>query len=151
MKVRAADGYKLLSGMVSQVCIHPSLANNSTVQGYARELSAYLNGASVSGRLGKNGGFERNTNATQSGILKIHIKIPGSGYWPTNLSQVKRTSNDYLVYVRHWDYNEKYQILAIITPDAHERIDGLLPDLIKIAEKCFHDLNDNQLKQLTYY
>lgn len=133
------------------VCLHPSLADNKTAQGYAKEFSAYLNGESISGRLGKNGGFERNTEATRSGIMKMHIKIKGEGFWSSRLSQEKRTSNNFLVYVRHWDHIERYQILAIVTPDAHERIDGLLPNLIKTAEKCFHDLNDAQLKNLKYY
>ncbi|MBJ3816657.1 hypothetical protein F9C28_17495 [Shimwellia pseudoproteus] len=67
------------------------------------------------------------------------------------MPQVKRTSNNYLVYVRHWDFNEKFQLIAIITPDAHERIDGLLPDIIRIAESDFHDLNESQINQMTFY
>lgn len=137
--------------MMAEVCIHSSIANNQTVQGYARELSNYLNGVSLSGRLGKNGGFERNNAATQSGIMKIHIKIPGEVHWGTDEKQRYRTSNNYLVYARHWDFSDKYQIIAIITPDAHERIDGLLPDIIEIAENSFHKLNQTQLAQLTYY
>lgn len=136
---------------MAKVCIHSSLASNETIQGYARELSAFLNGDSLSGRIGKNSGFERNHSATSCGIIKAHIKIPGAGFWPANLPQKNRTSNDYLVYVRHWDFSDTFQILAVITPDAHERIDGLLPTLVDIAEKSFHDLNDAQLKALTYY
>lgn len=133
------------------VCIHPSIADNQTVQGYARELANYLNGVSLSGRLGKNGGFERNNAATRSGIMKIHIKIPGEAHWVIGEAQRYRTSNNYLVYTRHWDFSEIYQIIAIVTPDAHERIDGLLPDIIRIAEHDFHALNEEQLKELTFY
>lgn len=136
---------------MAEVYIHPSIAQNVTVQGYARELSDYLNGTALSRRLGKNGGFERNNAATQSGILKIHIRIPGEALWGVADVQRYRTSNNYLVYARHWDFTDKFQIISIVTPDAHERIDGLLPDIIKIAENDFHSLNQTQLDQLTCY
>lgn len=136
---------------MAEVCIHPSIEGNSTVQGYARELSNYLNGVSLSGRLGKNGGFERNAAATTSGIMKIHIKVPGESHWASNIQQRDRTSNNYLVYARHWAYPQRFQIITIVTPDAHERIDGLLHAIIKIAEKDFLGLNESQLSALTYY
>ncbi|MCT8347624.1 hypothetical protein LGZ99_10460 [Photorhabdus temperata] len=75
---------------MANVTIHASLASNTTIQGYARELSLYLNGGSVSGRLGRNGGFERNQNAQSSGILKIHIKAPGEGFWSSDIRQSAR-------------------------------------------------------------
>lgn len=136
---------------MAKVCIHQSIANNQTIQGYATELSNYLNGTSVSGRLGKNGGFERNSSATASGILKIHIKAPGEAHWSSNIQQRHRTSDNYLVYARHWSRTELFQVIALVTPDAHARIDGLLPNIINITEKHFQDLNDSQLDQLTYY
>lgn len=136
---------------MAEVYLHPSLAQDITVQGYARELSDYLNGTALSGRLGKNGGFERNNAAIQSSILKIHIKVPGETLWNAADVQRYRTSNNYLVYARHWDLTQKFQIICIVTPDAHQRIDGLLPSIIKIAEDGFHSLNEEQLNQLTCY
>ncbi len=136
---------------MAKVCIHPGIADNPTVQGYARELSSFLNGVSLSGRLGKNGGFERNTSATASGIMKMHIKVPGEGFWNPRQRQAQRTSDNYLVYARHWDMIDLYQVIAIVTPDAHARIDGLLPDIIKAVEESFHDLNENQLTQYVFY
>lgn len=136
---------------MAQVCIHPNIADNLTVQGYARELSSFLSGVSLSGRLGKNGGFERNTAATASGIMKIHIKAPGEEFWRSQQRQTQRISDNYLVYARHWDMNNLYQVIAIVTPDAHARIDGLLPGIIKAAEAAFHDLNESQLTQYLFY
>lgn len=42
---------------MARVSIHSSLNNSAFIQGLARELSLYLNGISLSGRLGRNGGF----------------------------------------------------------------------------------------------
>lgn len=66
--------------MMARVSIHSSLNDLVLVQGLARELSLYLSGISLSGRLGRNGGFERNNSAQTSGILKIHFKAPGEGF-----------------------------------------------------------------------
>ncbi|MBP1034038.1 type II toxin-antitoxin system YafO family toxin [Serratia fonticola] len=121
------------------------------MQGYARELSLYLNDLSLSGRMGRNGGFERNTAAQTSGVLKIHIKVPGEPFWPASVRQINRTSDNYLVYVRHWEEPETFQIIAVITPDAHDRANSMLPALIKIAEDDFHCLNQHQLLSLIYY
>lgn len=136
---------------MASVSLHESLSGNATFEGYARELTDYLNGVSLSGRLGKNGGFERNKRATESGILKIHIKVPGESFWDSSVIQRHRTSNNYLVYARHWDFSDIFQIIAIVTPDAHERIDGLLPGIVQVVERDFQDLNERQLSQLTFY
>ncbi len=134
-----------------KVSLHRSLESYSVMQGFARELSLYLNGLSLSGRLGRNGGFERNANAQSSGILKIHFKAPGEGFWPSSARQTDRTSDNYMVYVRHWDDIDTFQIIAVITPDAHAKADAMLPDIIDIAESDFHSLNSLQLQGLTYY
>ncbi|EOC0700404.1 type II toxin-antitoxin system YafO family toxin [Salmonella enterica subsp. enterica serovar Kokomlemle] len=136
---------------MKEVSVHKSLADNPTVQGYARELSDFLNGRSVSGRIGRIGGFERNNEATKSSIMKVHIKMAGEGFWGSDISLMNRTSNSFLVYASHWDFSDKVQIIAIVSPDAHERIDRLLPDIIRIAENDFHSLSESELKQLEFY
>lgn len=136
---------------MAKVSIHSSLENYAVIQGFARELSLYLNGLSLSGRLGRNGGFERNANAQSSGILKIHFKAPGEGFWQTSVRQTDRTSDNYIVYVRHWDDVEAFQIIAVITPDAHAKADAMLPDIIEIAESDFHSLGHSQLQDLIHY
>ncbi|EJA5052709.1 type II toxin-antitoxin system YafO family toxin [Salmonella enterica] len=133
------------------VSIHKSLSDNPTVQGYARELSDFLNGRSLSGRIGRYGGFERNNEATKSSIMKVHIKMTGEGFWSSDIRQINRTSNSYLVYAMHWNFSDKVQIIAIVSPDAHERIDRLLPDIIRITESDFHSLSESELNQLELY
>lgn len=136
---------------MARVCIHSSLSDIPVIQGYARELSLYLNNLSLSGRLGRNGGFERNNNAQSSGILKIHFKAPGEGFWDRAVRQVDRTCDNYIIYARHWDDTETFQIIAVITPHAHAKADAMLPDIIQIAESDFHSMSDSQLQSLTYY
>ncbi|WP_024913486.1 type II toxin-antitoxin system YafO family toxin [Chania multitudinisentens] len=136
---------------MARVCLHRSLASIPVMQGYARELSLYLNGLSLSGRLGRNGGFERNAKSQSSGILKIHFKAPGEGFWSSSVRQIDRTCDNYMIYVRHWDDADIFQIIAVITPDAHARADAMIPDIIEIAELDFHSLNSSQLQELTYY
>ncbi|EEA9136268.1 type II toxin-antitoxin system YafO family toxin [Salmonella enterica] len=136
---------------MARVSIHPSLKGLALVQGLARELSLYLSGVSLSGRLGRNGGFERNNSAQTSGILKIHFKAPGEGFWPDTTRQSTRTSNNYIVYARHWDKIDTFQIIAMISPDAHETSDALLPQIIDVAERDFHSLNDSEIDNLEHY
>ncbi|MCT8347623.1 type II toxin-antitoxin system YafO family toxin [Photorhabdus temperata] len=62
-----------------------------------------------------------------------------------------RVSNNYLVYARHWERSDTFQIIAVIVPDAHEKIDAMLPDIIEITESDFQSLNQPQLGLLTYY
>ncbi|MGV8000924.1 hypothetical protein QPK14_01940 [Photorhabdus temperata subsp. temperata] len=42
-------------------------------------------------------------------------------------------------------------MIAVIVPDAHEKIDAMLPDIIEITESDFQSLNQPQLGLLTYY
>ena len=136
---------------MARVSIHSSLNISAFIQGLARELSLYLNGISLSGRLGRNGGFERNNSAQTSGILKIHFKAPGEGFWTDAMRQSTRTSNNYIVYARHWDKADAFQIIAVIAPDAHETADALLPRIIDITEQDFHSLSESQIDRLEHY
>ncbi len=45
-------------------------------------------------------------------------------------------------------YDDYYQIIAIITPDAHARADALIPYLAELAETHFHQLDISELKNL---
>ena len=136
---------------MAKVSIHSSLANNSLIETYAKDLSLFLNEISLSGMIGRNGGFERNMAAQSSGVMKVHVKIPEEPAWPASVRQISRTSDNYLVYARHWDYSDYFQIIALISPDAHKMADRLLPKIIDIADKDFHDLNLSQLNALTTY
>ena len=43
------------------------------------------------------------------------------------------------------------RILDIVHPDAHERIDSLIPALVKQAEKEFFNMGKGELEKLTHY
>jgi mRNA interferase YafO len=53
-----------------------------------------------------------------------------------------------LVFVRHFYNDDYFQILALVSPDAHQRIDSMLPALIGLAESTFIELSDDDLGAL---
>ncbi len=88
-------------------------------------------------------------SSVQSGIRKLHF-VYMSKDWDKSKPQHERKSNNYLVYVRHWDYPDSFMLLAIIAPNAHETIDRALPALTDMAEE-FNALNREDLSNLTWY
>lgn len=98
--------------------------------------------------LGKRGGFERNRSAMSAGIEKFHIRMPSDIPWPSHVPLSRRSSNNYLVFVRHFYNDDYFQILALVSPDAHQRIDSILPALIGLAESTFIELSDDDLGAL---
>ncbi|WP_445375871.1 type II toxin-antitoxin system YafO family toxin [Photorhabdus tasmaniensis] len=73
----------------------------------------------------------------------FHIKAPGEGFWSSDIRQSVHTSNNYLVYARHWEQSDIFQSIAVIAPDAHEKIDAMLPVIIEITENDFQSLNQS--------
>ena len=55
------------------------------------------------------------------------------------------------MFLRHWLCPEYVRILDIVHPDAHERIDNLIPALVKQAEKEFFNMGKGELEKLTHY
>ncbi len=52
------------------------------------------------------------------------------------MPQIQRKSNHYLVYCQHWLYPNRYQIIAIMSPNAHELAKtSFLAELEKRAEE----------------
>lgn len=84
-------------------------------------------------------------------IKKIHLKLPGDKPWPPEYSLSQRTCDNYLVYAKHLYNDEHYQIVAIISPNAHDQIDSLLPSIIKLVEDTFSELPQAELDQLKTY
>ncbi|WP_311752118.1 type II toxin-antitoxin system YafO family toxin [Proteus columbae] len=74
----------------------------------------------MSNYLGANGRWENNAKLCQSLISKIHIRMPLEPEWNKKTPQIQRKSNHYLVYCQHCLYPNKYQIIAIMSPNAHE-------------------------------
>ena len=56
-----------------------------------------------------------------------------------------RTCDNFLVFAQHLYDDEHYQILAIINPDAHQRVDAMLPRLVRLAEEKFIELSSDEL------
>lgn len=127
------------------------LSTNSSAKKYAAILSDCINGIRLDGRLGKLGGFERNAQACASGIRKAHIKMPNEKSWEHGKAQPFRSSDNFLIYCHHHDASDHYHIIAIVTPDAHSRIDKMLFGICEYAEKNFHCLNSRELKDLEVF
>jgi mRNA interferase YafO len=62
--------------------------------------------------------------------------------------QHDRKSDNFLIYAQHWDCRDFYQIVAILSPDAHATVDGILPALIDHVEDEFQSFNERELKEL---
>lgn len=103
--------------------------------------------------LGHFGRFENNQQAIESQLNKIHIALYRSDWslktW-RNRNGYNRTSDNFIVYARHFFHDNYYLILDIVTPDAHRRINALLPELIRNAES-FHQQRLTELNQYTHY
>ncbi|MCZ5622837.1 type II toxin-antitoxin system YafO family toxin [Escherichia coli] len=81
-------------------------------------------------------------------IRKIHLKLPGDKPWSPEAPLSERTCDNFLVFAQHLYDDEHYQILAIISPDAHQRVDAMLPRLVKLAEENFIELSPEELARL---
>lgn len=104
--------------------------------------------------LGHYSGLDNHTLAKQYKLSKLHIALSEaeltSSSWRKTKGQL-RTSNNFVVFLRHWFYPEYVRILDIVHPDAHERIDSLIPALIEQAEEQFFKLSKAQLEKLNHY
>ncbi len=133
------------------VTITPRYKDNGVYRKYAAKLSAALNGSSFSGYVGKFADFRNSAIARQSFIEKVHIRTPNEKPWDGETRQAVRVSDNFLVFCKHCMYDDYYQILAIITPDAHARSDALLPILADMAETYFHSLSLKELAGLDQF
>ncbi|EEM1821252.1 hypothetical protein GKA92_24450 [Salmonella enterica subsp. enterica] len=134
--------------MEYRVSITPEFSAMFEYQYFARALSDTLNGIAGSGYIGKLSRFERNSQAMASQVYKYHIRLPGvDRSWTTDSEIYRRTSDSFLVVTTHCFYAEYAQVLYILSPPAHARIDRILPGFIDRAE-AFHSLNSTALKKL---
>lgn len=124
------------------------LSSNPAAKKYAKILSDCINGVRIDGRIGKIGGFERNPAACASEIRKAHIRMPSEQPWHHAKEQPFRSSDNFLIYCHHHEISDHYHIIAIVTPDAHAKIDKMLFGICEYAEKNFHNLNSRELKEL---
>ncbi|EAY7466469.1 type II toxin-antitoxin system YafO family toxin [Salmonella enterica] len=87
---------------------------------YAAYLKKWKSGGILPSRFGSEGAWEENKSLCNSYVFKIHIKLSDDTPWDAKTPQAARKSNNYLVYTRHWMDPNKYQIISIMAPNAHE-------------------------------
>lgn len=134
-----------------KVSITEGLFQQAAAHRYAQMLAETISNGTAYWCFGSHGGFERSYEAMAANIRKIHLKLPGDKPWPPEYSPSKRTCDNYLVYAKHLYNDEHYQILAIISPNAHEQIDSLLPSIIKLVEETFSEIPQEELDKLKTY
>ncbi|EIX9337709.1 TPA: type II toxin-antitoxin system YafO family toxin [Klebsiella pneumoniae] len=134
-----------------RVSITSGLYQQSAAHRYAKMLAQTISNETQYWCFGSHGGFERSYEAMAANIKKIHLKLPGDKPWPPEYSLSQRTCDNYLVYAKHLYNDEHYQIVAIISPNAHDQIDSLLPSIIKLVEDTFSELPQAELDQLKTY
>ncbi|AXF75323.1 type II toxin-antitoxin system YafO family toxin [Erwinia tracheiphila] len=105
--------------MVS-VSVHPDVEYPAMAAQYARILEDWKNTHILPVIFGSEGQWEDNKRLEQSAVYKIHIRLPDAPPWPDRLPQARRKSDCYLVYVRHCWEPDRYQVISIMAPDAHE-------------------------------
>ncbi|ECB4071373.1 TPA: type II toxin-antitoxin system YafO family toxin [Salmonella enterica subsp. enterica serovar Napoli] len=137
--------------MEYSVSITPDFSARYEYQYFAKALAKRLNGISDSGYIGKFSCFERNADAVASGVCKYHIRLPGvDSPWTVGSDAYRRTSDTFLVVTTHCFYSEYVQVLYILSPPAHARVDKILPQFINKAE-MFHSLSKADLKELRHW
>lgn len=136
---------------MAKVSITEKLQHKAAAHRFAQNLAQNLASDTQFWCFGSHGGFEKNYDAMAANIRKIHVKLEGDTPWPPEYSLSERTCNNYLVYAQHLYEDEHYQILALISPDAHQVIDRMLPSIIKLAEETFIELPLEELNKLKTY
>uniref|UniRef100_UPI0035C6BE94 type II toxin-antitoxin system YafO family toxin n=1 Tax=Serratia quinivorans TaxID=137545 RepID=UPI0035C6BE94 len=134
-----------------KVSITKDLYKLAAAHKYASMLAEYLSNGTKYWCFGSHGGFERNYQAMAANIRKIHLKLPGERPWPPEFTSSQRTCDNFLVYAQHYYDDEHFQILAIISPDAHQLSDVMLPRIITLAETSFIELSPDELASLKTY
>lgn len=134
-----------------KVSITEGLYKLAAAHMYAKMLAETISNDTPYWCFGSHGGFERSYEAMSANIRKIHLKLPGDKPWPPEYSQSQRTCDNYLVYAKHLYNDEHYQIIAIISPNAHDQIDSILPSIIKLVEETFSEISQEELDELKIY
>lgn len=134
---------------MAKVSITQGLSRSGAAHKYAKCLAEHLSSGKQFWCFGSHG-IERNYEATSANIRKIHLLIEGDRPWPPEAPLSERTSNNYLVYTKHFYREDHFHLLAIISPNAHQVVDDLLPRLVELAED-FIEISDDELEKLHIY
>lgn len=139
--------------MQSRVIVHDSLKSHLFIEQIAQAIAVFYDYGIYADFLGHYGAFENNQNATASQLFKFHIAINQADFFSKHWRSKdghKRTSDNFVIYAQHFLYQNYFLVLGIITPNAHTRVDKLLPQLIAKAEE-FHALNLQALQKFKHY
>ena len=102
------------------VSVHAAVEYPHIAKCYAALLQEWKNGGPLAGWLGNEGEWEENARLRGSFVSKIHIRLPDEPSWPPSMPSAARKSDSYLVYTRHFLHPDRYQIISIMSPKAHE-------------------------------
>lgn len=102
------------------VSVHKDIELPSVAHEYALFLQEWKSKGVLPPVFGNEGQWENNGRLRDSYVFKIHIRLPNENSWPSRLSAPARKSDNYLVYTRHFLYPDKYQLISIMAPNAHE-------------------------------
>ncbi|PVZ85720.1 type II toxin-antitoxin system YafO family toxin [Serratia sp. S1B] len=102
------------------VSIHPSVEHPVVATQYALALQNWKNSNVLQPFLGSEGQWEHNRKLCASFVYKIHIRLPSDPPWRSGMPMAARKSDNYLVYTRHWCREDEYQVISIMSPEAHE-------------------------------
>lgn len=102
------------------VSIYQGVEYQQEAELYAVYFKKWKSNGILPGRFGSEGAWEENKSLCNSYVFKIHVRLSNEAPWDTKTPQAARKANSYLVYARHWMYPNKYQIISIMTPNAHE-------------------------------
>ncbi|WP_440863373.1 type II toxin-antitoxin system YafO family toxin [Symbiopectobacterium purcellii] len=106
--------------MTASVSVHDDTEHPELAIAYARLLQHWKRTSILPSVLGRDGMWELNNRTCDSQIHKIHIRLPDETPWKGSKAQIDRVSNHYLVYVEHWLDGDQYQVISIMSPNAHE-------------------------------
>ncbi|PJG83275.1 type II toxin-antitoxin system YafO family toxin [Caviibacterium pharyngocola] len=139
--------------MVSRVLIDSDLSDTPCIDRVAVGIALFHDTGKYPDFLGHFGQFENNPQAMTSLLNKMHIALYREDWtlrkW-RHRNGCNRTFDNFVIYAKHIFDEDCYLILDIVSPDAHKRIDLLLPDLIRKAE-TFHRLRPTELQKLPAY
>lgn len=106
--------------MAVTVTVHPDTECIDIARTYARLLQDWKRNRELPSVFGRNGMWELNSRTRDSQIFKLHIRLSDEPAWKKHKPQIDRVSNNYLVYTQHWLDSDRYQLISIMSPNAHE-------------------------------
>lgn len=120
---------------MAKVSIHSHVEHPEIAKKLAILLTSWKNGGKHPAIFGNEGRWEEHPSLCDSYVYKVHIKLPHETPWDSKLPIAARKSNSYLVYTRHWMDADSYQIISIMSPNAHELArTSFLSELVDRAE-----------------